>query len=318
MDNMRAVFLDLDTLDCGDLALSELVSSVSEWQSYGATQAQLTQARVQGADIVISNKVVLDEAVFEKTPSLQLVCVAATGYNNVDLDAANRYGVTVCNARGYSTPSVVQHVFALLLSLCRQLPQYQKTISDGRWQRSEQFCLLDFPMQELNGKTLGIIGYGALGKEVARLAECFGMRVLLAQRPGSAAQDRVPLHELLPQVDVLSLHCPLTLETKGLIGRAELGLMKSSALLINTARGGIVDEAALAQALCCGELAGAGIDVLAEEPPLASNPLLEKGIPNLIITPHTAWASVQARQRLVEELRLNIDAFQQGKPRNVV
>lgn len=316
---MRAVFLDSDSLDCGDLNMTTLIATVSQWQAYGATQPQQLHERVRGADIAISNKVVLDERIFALVPTLKLVCVAATGYNNIDLAAANRYGVTVCNARGYSTASVVQHVYAMLLSLYRRLPEYQKAVAKGDWQRSEQFCLLDYSMHELNGKTLGIVGYGALGRAVAKVAECFGMQVLLAQRPGGRVQfGRIPLSEMLAQVDVLSLHCPLTPDTKGLIGSTELSLMKPSAILINTARGGIVDEAALVHALSCGELAGAGIDVLLEEPPTTLNPLLANEISNLIITPHVAWASLESRQRLVGELQKNIEAFQKGEPRNVL
>ncbi len=316
---MRAVFLDLDTLDQGDMDLSGLKGAVTDWYAYPATKPEQTIERLQGAAVAISNKVVIDEAVMAAVPGLKLICVAATGYNNVDLDAAARYGVTVCNVRGYSTPSVVQQVFAMLLGLCRRLPDYQRMVSAGEWQRSEQFCLLDFPMQELNGKTLGIVGHGTLGKEVAKVAECFGMKVLLAQRPGGEPQEgRIPLAELLSQVDVLSLHCPLTPQTKNLIGAAELAMMKPDAILINTARGGIVDEVALADALREGRLAGAGVDVLAQEPPVANNPLLSNELPNLILTPHVAWASVQARQRLTDELQRNIEAFSRGEPRNVI
>ena len=316
---MRAVFLDSDSLDCGDLSMVALIASVAQWQAYGATQPQQRHERLRGADIAISNKVVLDESVFASIPSLKLVCVAATGYNNIDLAAASHYGVTVCNARGYSTSSVVQHVYAMLLSLYRRLPEYQKAVTKGDWQRSEQFCLLDYPMRELNGKTLGIVGYGTLGRAVAKVAECFGMRVLLSQRPdGGEPLGRIPLSDMLAQVDVLSLHCPLTPDTKGLIGRAELSLMKPSAILINTARGGIVDEAALVEALSCGQLAGAGIDVLLDEPPTAASPLLATEMPNLIITPHIAWASLESRQRLVDELQQNIEAFQRGESRNVL
>ena len=316
---MRAVFLDIDTLDCGDLSLDGLKGAVSSWHSYGSTSPSQVVERLRDAEVAISNKVVLDAKVLAELPDLKLICVAATGYNNVDLQAARERGVTVCNVRGYSTPSVVQQMFAMLLGLCRKLPQYQRAVAQGEWQRSEQFCLLDYQMTELNGKTLGIVGYGALGQAVAMVAECFGMRVLLAQRAGGEPQPgRLPLHELLPQLDVLSLHCPLTSETTNLIGPEQLALMKPGAMLINTARGGIVDEAALADALRSGHLAGAGVDVLAQEPPRADNPLLMADVPNLILTPHVAWASVEARQRLSDELQANIVAFCSGEPRNVV
>jgi glycerate dehydrogenase len=238
----------------------------------------------------------------------------------VDLDAAARRGIAVCNIRRYATPSVVQHVFALLLSLTRHLSDYQRAVQSGAWQRSGQFCLLDYPIRELGGLTLGIVGYGELGQAVAATAEqAFGMRVLIAQRPGGSAEPgRLPLQQLLPQVDVLSLHCPLTPETRGLIGAEELALMKPDALLINTARGGIVDEVALATALLAGRLGGAGIDVLASEPPGSDSPLLQQPIPNLIVTPHIAWASRQSRQRLLDQLAQNIAAFMAGRPQNLV
>jgi len=225
----------------------------------------------------------------------------------------------VCNVRGYATPAVVQHVFALILALRTRLVDYRRAVADGRWQRSPHFCLLDYPIRELTGSKLGIVGYGELGKAVARVAEAFGMQVLISQRPGGPERPgRLPLHELLHQVDILSLHCPLTPQTQGLIGGEALKLMRPDALLINAARGGIVDEAALASALRAGRLGGAGIDVLTEEPPLRGSPLLETGVPNLIVTPHIAWASRESRQRLVDEVARNIQAFLAGRPRNLV
>jgi glycerate dehydrogenase len=264
--------------------------------------------------------VVLDAAALRQAPRLRLICVAATGVNNVDLTAAARAGVTVCNCRGYGTPAVVQHVFALLLALCARLPEYRQAVRDGRWQRASQFCLLDYPIRELADKTLGIVGYGELGRGVARLAEAFGMRVLLAQRPDTVEllEDRTPLPLLLPQVDVLSLHCPLTPETRGLIGAWELALMRRDAVLINTARGGLVDEAMLADALRKGALGGAGVDVLTLEPPTAGNPLLAPDIPNLIVTPHCAWGSRESRQRLVGQLAENVRSYLGGEPVRVV
>jgi glycerate dehydrogenase len=217
----------------------------------------------------------------------------------------------------YSTPAVVQHVFAMTLGLTTRLRQYQDAVLEGDWQRSSQFCLLDFPVREIQGKVLGIVGYGNLGKAVAGVAEAFGMEVRLAQRPGApASPGRIELDRLLPQVDILSLHCPLTPETKHLIGKRELNLMKTDALLINTARGGIVDETALAEALRQNKLGGAGIDVLEIEPPRDGNVLFDPDIPNLIITPHTAWASRESRQRLTNEVAENILAFIRGEKRN--
>ncbi|MFZ1642116.1 MAG: 2-hydroxyacid dehydrogenase [Candidatus Contendobacter sp.] len=317
---MLGVFLDRDSLDRGDLDFGGLDRILPNLRYYPATTPDQVAARIEQAEVVISNKVVLDAAAFERAPRLRLICVAATGVNNVDLGAAAARGVTVCNCRGYGTPAVIQHVFALLLALCTRWPDYQQAVRDGRWRRASQFCLLDFPIRELASKTLGIVGYGELGQGVARVAEAFGMRVLVAQRPGTmeVLEDRVPLPVLLPQVDILSLHCPLTPETRGLIGAWELALMRRDAILINTARGGLVDEALLAAALRQGALGGAGVDVLSLEPPVAGNPLLAPDIPNLIVTPHCAWGSRESRQRLVEQLAENIAGFLSGAPLRVV
>jgi len=317
---MQGVFLDLHSLDRNDLDLSALRATLPEWRFYPASAPEEVAERIATAEVVISNKVMLDETLLAGAPHLKLIAIAATGTNNVDLAAAERLGIRVCNIRRYATPSVVQHVFALLLALVRNLTAYRQAAQDGRWQRSDQFCLLDFPIRELGGLTLGIVGYGELGQAVAEVAEkAFGMRLLIAQRPGGPAQPgRLPLQELLPQVDVLSLHCPLSEQTRNLIGERELGLMKPDALLINTARGGIVDETALAAALRAGRLGGAGIDVLATEPPGSDSPLLAGDIPNLIVTPHVAWASREARQRLTDQLAENIRAFLDDAPQNLV
>ncbi|MFO7594696.1 MAG: 2-hydroxyacid dehydrogenase [Pseudomonadota bacterium] len=317
---MNGVFLDRESLDRGDLRLDELKATLSDWRMYDATAPQQTAERIADAEVVISNKVVLDEAALAAAPKLRLIAVAATGTDNVDLHAAARLGISVCNVRRYATPSVVQHVFALLLNLSRHLNDYQQAVRQGRWQQSRQFCLLDYPIHELNGRKLGIVGYGELGEAVARTAgQAFAMEVLLAQRPGASAQPgRIPLPELLPQVDVLSLHCPLTEATRGLIGEPELALMKPGAILINTARGGIVDEQALANALRAGRLGGAGVDVLEREPPGSDSPLLAGDIPNLIVTPHIAWAGLESRRRLTDQLAENIRAFLAGRPQNLV
>lgn len=317
---MLGVFLDRDSLDSADLDFSGLDAALPNLRYYAATTPTEVAARIAEAEVVMTNKVVLDADALRCAPQLRLICIAATGVNNVDLDAATAQGITVCNCRGYGTPAVVQHVFALLLSLVTRLPDYQQAVRDGRWQRSSQFCLLDFPIRELAGKTLGIVGYGELGQGVARIAEAFGMRVLIAQRPGTLETwaDRVPLPILLPQVDVLSLHCPLTPATQGLIGAWELALMRRDALLINTARGGLVDEALLADALRRGALGGAGVDVLSLEPPASGNPLLAPDIPNLIVTPHCAWGSRESRQRLIGQLVENILSYQDGAPVRVV
>jgi glycerate dehydrogenase len=313
----RGVVLDLATIDSGDIDLSPLRAVCPCWEIHERTSPDETAARIAAAELVVSNKVVLDRALLESTPGLKLVCVAATGTNNVDLEAARALGIAVTNVTGYATPAVVQHVFALMLTHATRLFEYRSAVLDGAWSRSDQFCLLDYPIRELAGRTLGIVGFGELGRGVAKVAEAFGMRVLAAERPGGPAQPgRVPLAELLPQVDVLSLHCPLAEGTRDLIGAAELALMKPDALLINTARGGIVDEQALVEALCNGEIGGAAVDVLTVEPPRGGNPLLDPSIPNLIVTPHTAWASRECRQRLVGEVAENIRALAQGRERN--
>jgi glycerate dehydrogenase len=225
----------------------------------------------------------------------------------------------VCNVDGYATPSVVQHVFTLLLALTTRFNEYTSAVKQGDWSRSSFFCLLDYPIRELDGKTIGIVGYGHLGRAVASIAEAFGMTVLLAKRNiEDTRPGRVALHDLLPQVDVLSLHCPLTEETRGMIAADELALMKKDAVLINTARGGLVDEYALLDALKAHQIGGAGLDVLEKEPPPPGYPILKADLPNLIITPHTAWASRESRQRLLDEIALNIEAFKAGELRNAV
>ena len=317
---MLGVFLDKASLDLNDLDLSALSASLPEMHYYPASTPEQVAERIQQASVVISNKAIVDANAIASASQLKLICVAATGTNNIDLEAARQHGITVCNTRGYGTPSVVQHVFTLILALSTHLSDYQQAVKQGRWQQAKQFCLLDFPIRELAGKTLGIVGYGELGRGVAQIAKAFGMPVLIAQRPGNSNRNdsRVPLHKLLPRVDVLTLHCPLTPDTQGLIGPKELALMRPNALLINTARGGIVDEQALAQALRAGKLGGAGVDVLTQEPPVSGNPLLAGDIPNLIVTPHCAWGSRESRQRLADQLVENIQGFVRGQPLRVV
>jgi glycerate dehydrogenase len=316
---MHAVFLDWESVDNQDLDSARLRELPVNWIFHAATTPEQLAERLQGQEIVVSNKVVLDAAAIRAAQDLQLICVAATGTNNIDIQTASERRIPVCNVRAYATPSVVQHVFMLMLNLLRRLPEYQQALRNGHWQHSAHFCFLDYTIEELADKTLGIIGFGELGQAVAHMAEQFGMRVLVAQRlHGDAQSGRVPLPELLARVDVLSLHCPLSDETRGLIGEHELGLMKPSAILINTARGGIVDESALLTALRNGKLGGAGMDVLHSEPPREGNILLENILPNLIVTPHIAWASRQARQRLIAGIAQNIRGFLEGKPQNQV
>jgi glycerate dehydrogenase len=267
----------------------------------------------------VVNKVVLNADNLSSAKKLKLICAAATGVNNIDLRAAKKLNIAVCNARGYATASVVQHVFALLLSLTTRLAEYQQDVYNGDWSRSEFFSLLNYPVRELRGLSLGIVGYGELGRAVASVAQAFGMKILIAKRDADDTRaDRLDLHTLLPQVDVLSLHCPLTADNRGLIGAREIALMKNDAVLINTARGALVDEAALLEALQQGRIGGAGLDVIEREPPPSDYPLLQQRLPNLIVTPHTAWSSRDARQRVVHEIALNIDAFMRGQARNQV
>jgi len=319
MKDHLGVLLDLATIDRDDLDLGHLERVCPRWEMYDRTDPQTTLERIRDAHVVVTNKVVLDRRTLAGAPNLKLVCIAATGTNNLDLEAAREMAIQVTNVVRYATPAVVQHVFALILALTTRLNDYREPVAGGAWQRSDQFCLLDFPIRELAGRTLGIVGYGELGQAVGRVAEAFGMELLIAQRPGGPVRPgRIPLRELLPRADVLTLHCPLTEQTRGLIGTAELALMQPDALLINTARGGIVDEPALAEALHQGIIGGAGVDVLTVEPPRAGNVLLESGIPNLIVTPHIAWASRESRQRLLDEVALNIEAFREGRERNRV
>jgi glycerate dehydrogenase len=314
-----AAFLDLDSVDRDDLDLSRLSAVMANWQWHGLVNDGELHEVLSRADVVVSNKVVLTDDHLSRAENLKLVCIAATGTNNVDLAAAARNNITVCNVEGYATSSVVQHVFTLLLALTTRFNEYTSAVNRGDWSKSKFFCLLDYPIRELAGKTIGIVGYGHLGKAVANIAEAFGMKVLLAkrniedERPG-----RVALHDLLPQVDVLSLHCPLTEKTRGIIGVDELALMKNDAVLINTARGGLVDEDALLDAMETQQIGGAGLDVLEKEPPPDGYPLLKADLPNLVITPHTAWASRESRQRLLDEIALNIEAFKAGQIRNRV
>ncbi len=316
---MKAVFLDQDSLLPQDLDWRVLTSIPVNWRWYASTEAPRVAERIVDADIVVTNKVRLGQTELAGARRLELICVAATGVDNIDLDAAGECAVSVCNVTGYATASVVQHVFSLILALSNNLLRYRQAVDAGDWSRSRFFCLMDFPVRELAGLTMGIVGHGELGRAVGDMARAFGMRVVVARRNASDHRPgRLALEALLPQVDVLSLHCPLTAETRGLIGRAQLASMKPDALLINTARGGLVDEAALHRALRSGRLGGAGIDVLSREPPADGDLLVSQPLPNLIVTPHIAWLSRQARQRLLAEIADNIRAFLAGERRNTV
>jgi glycerate dehydrogenase len=318
---MRGVFLDLNTVDRGDLDLEPLRQALPHWDFFQRTVPEEIPERVRDAEVIVTNKVYLGPEAIASAPHLKLICAAATGTNNIDLAATSERGVPVCNARNYATDSVVQHVFALLLTLVTRMDAYRADIRAGRWSESDQFCLLDHPIRTLAGMHLGIVGFGVLGQAAGRMAEAFGMRVTVAGslRPDAAgADDRPALDDLLPELDVLSLHCPLTERTEHLIDARRLARMSADSLLINTARGGLVEPNALAEALRSGHLGGAGIDVVDPEPPPANHPLLAPDIPNLVLTPHTAWAARSARQNVLQEVRANIEAFVAGAPRNVV
>lgn len=307
---MKAVFLDATTLG-NDLDLAPLEQATGGMVKHDTTAQEQVSERIRGFDTVLVNKIVLTREHFENCPELKTIAVVATGLNNIDQEAARDHGIQVLNVTNYGRSTVAQHTMALMLALATRLLDYDRDVRAGRWAQSDMFCLMNHPIMELEGRTLGIVGYGDLGQGVAERAKAFGMNILLGARSGQSAGEvdgypRLPLDELLSQVDVLSLHCLLTDETRNLIGARELRMMKPDALLINTSRGGLVDEEALAEALRAGVIGGAGFDVLTEEPPRNGNPLLAGDIPNLIVTPHSAWASQEARQRIVEITARNL------------
>ena len=312
----KIVFLDRDSL----LATVRRPAFAHDWTEYPASTRQQVVARLHDATICISNKVPLGAAELAQLPQLKMVAVAATGTNNVDLLACRERGILVSNIRNYALAAVPEHCFALMLALRRNLRAYCADVEAGLWQQSDRFCLLGHPIADLAGSQLGIIGYGALGQRVATIARAFGMRVAVVSRSPvvDTGVEVLTLEQLLRSSDVISLHAPLTEATRGMIGARELALMKPTALLINTARGGLVDEAALAEALRAGRIGGAGFDVLDSEPPPASNPLLALRTANFILTPHVAWASAGAMQTLADMLIENIEAFAAGAPLNLV
>lgn len=316
MTPTRIVFLDRGTLP---VPMRAPAGSV-EWREYEATAPEAVVERLDGAEVAITNKVPLQAATLERLPRLRLIAISATGTNNVDLDYCRAHGIAVCNVRGYSTQSVAEHVFALLLALRRNIPLYHADVMGGAWQHATHFVLHRHRLDDLDGTTLGIVGVGDIGHAVARIAGAMGMRVLQAERKGArdVRPDRVPFEQVLEESDAITLHCPLTPDTANLIGEAELRRMKRSAILLNLSRGGLVDEAALARALREGRIAGAGVDVLTAEPPRSGNPLVEVAGPNCIITPHVAWAGQQTMARLAEEVIRNIEAFRRGEARNRV
>ena len=317
---VRAVFLDFATLNRGDLDLSRLRAVVPQITLHEVTPEGRIDERIVDAEIIVTNKLRITRERIARNASLRLIVLAATGTDNVDLEAARERGVAVCNVRNYCTTSVMQHVLAVLLHFTHRPSEFGRLAVDGSWARSPQFTMLNYPIRELGGRMLGIVGYGTLGRAVGDAARAaLGMEVRIANRPGApAAADRLSLDQLLAQADVVSLHCPLTAATRNLIAARELALMKPDSLLINTARGGLIDAAALAAALRAGRPGAAAIDVLTQEPPVESNPLLDPTVPNLLVTPHIAWSAFEARQRCLDQIAANVEEFLRGGSRNRV
>ena len=312
----QIVFLDRASLK----ASVRRPSFVHDWREFAATRPEEVVERLRDATIAITNKVPLRAAALERLPHLQMIGVAATGYDVIDIAACRARGIAVANIRNYAVHTVPEHAFALITALRRNLLAYRADVERGRWQESEQFCFFDHPIRDLHGATLGIIGEGVLGQGTAHIARAFGMRVLFADHapPKAPGVEFTPFEQVLTESDVVSLHVPLTPETRNLFGIEQLRRMKRTALLINTSRGGLVDEAALAQALKDGLIAGAGFDVLTQEPPREGNPLLDLKLPNFILTPHIAWASDGAMQSLADQLIDNIEAWAAGRAQNLV
>lgn len=327
---MRAVFLDFGTVSHDDLDTASLERVLPGITLHPTSTESEVDDRIAGCEFVLTNKLNITRARMRAVPGLRFIGLTATGTNNIDLEAAKELGVAVCNITNYCTVSVTQHVLGAILMLTHRFREYGQAAIDGTWTKSEQFTVPGAPIRELAGKVLGIVGYGTLGRAVAKaVREGLGMRVLVAERPGAApgresdsatsiGPVRASLDEVLRSADVLTLHCPLTPGTTGLIGARELALMKPEALLINTARGALVDLDALVEALRGGDLGGAAIDVLPKEPPSNGSPLFAPGIPNLLVTPHIAWAAFEARQRAVDELALNVEDFLRGGSRGRV
>ncbi|WP_046166453.1 D-2-hydroxyacid dehydrogenase [Chromobacterium vaccinii] len=310
----NVVFLDRDSLPVPVPVFGFPV----HYREYPATAAHEVAAHAAEADVVISNKVPLSRDTIAGLPNLKLIAIAATGYNHVDLEACRERGVAVCNIRHYGDHTVAEHAFMLMMALMKNLPAYQRDVAAGVWSQSRQFCHFGAPIREVRGAVLAIVGSGGIGGRLAEMARAFGMEVVFAERKGAeeAREGRMPFAEALARADVVSLHCPLTDETRGMIAQPELMAMKPGAILINTARGGLVDEADLVAALKYGQLGGAGFDVLSSEPPSPDNPLLKARLPNLIVTPHVGWASGEAMGRLAAQLVANIEAFARGEKMN--
>jgi glycerate dehydrogenase len=314
---MKIIFLDESTITRDDMDFSCL-RSLGEYKGYPESNEDEIIKRAAGVEVVIANKAPMTRRVIENLERLRMISVIATGYNNVDLDAAKQKGIRVCNVAGYAANSVPQHTFALILNLATKAYLYDRDIKAGLWQKASSFTLLSYPTFELAGKTIGIIGFGTIGRGVAKIAESLKMKVLAFDVSGirDNSYTNTDIDTILRESDVVTVHCPLTDQTRDLINAAAFAKMKKTALLINTARGGIINEEALADALNTGRIAGAGVDVLTKEPPKNGNPLISAR--NIIMTPHSAWSTVEARQRLVDETAENIKAFSEGGKRNVI
>ena len=316
---MQAVFLDFATMGPG-LDLAPLHALFSNLELFDETTDDEVAARIKDVEFVLTNKIRLTDELLQQAGQLRYIGLTATGTDNIDLEAARAGGIAVANIRAYCTQSIVEHVFGVLLALTHSLDRYSELTRSGAWQKSNEPFMLTYPIRELSAMTMGIVGYGSLGQGVAQTARDFGMTVLIAARPGSESvpEGRVAFDELLERADVVSLHCPLTDQTRNLFDQHTIGRMQAGAILINTARGGLVDSAALVDALSSGRLGGAAIDVLPQEPPINGDPLLDYDGHNLIVTPHIAWGTGQARQNAIDELAANAAAFLAGKERNRV
>jgi len=323
---MKSVFLDYATMGFGDLDLSSLRKLLPDLEVFDNTLPGEVVERIRDAEVILCNKVQLDADQLDaetlaSATSVRFIGLTATGTDNVDLEFAKRNGIAICNLVAYCTQSVVEHVVAVMLSLTHNLPAFQALVRDGDWARADNFCKLDYSLRQLSSLTLGIVGYGELGKGVEKVARQFGMNVLIARRRGTDGHEndeREDLGDVLQKSDVLTLHCPLNDQTRNLINAETLALMKTDSILINTARGGLVDSAALVDALSNGTIGAAAIDVLPQEPPADGDPLLDYAGSNLIITPHIAWATRDARQAAIDELARNYSAFMRGEKRNRV
>ena len=321
MGTMTAVFLDYNTIGPDDLDPSPLIDCLPDIEFYGSTTPDEVKDRIQNAEFILTNKVQLNSSNLEGAKKLKFIGLTATGADNIDLGYAKKKNIRVCNIRAYCTQSVVEHVFGALLSLTHNLRSYSQLVDGGDWQKSDDFCLLRYPIKELSSMKLGVVGYGELGRNVAKMGKAFGMSVIINTRSKNefnCEEEHVTFKRLLEESDVVSLHCPLTIETKNLIGIEEVKLMKPSSILINTARGGLIDSEALLFALKNGMIAGAAIDVLPEEPPINGNALLEYKKLNLIMTPHIAWGTIEARQNAINQLADTIKAFQNNQKINAL